>query len=817
MKIISFSEIKEEFINNLRRNMLIPVLGSGFTCGYNSFNGKVPSGEEYREYMFKEVCDTVQLSEDDVNQLKTAPFSTISSLYYKKTTVDKQKSYLRDNFSQVKLDVSRSKFLEINWPYIYTLNIDDGIEENSDYRHKIISNRAVEKNIYDYKKCVIKLHGDIDEILTYQDPQSEVLTLEQYVSSLKKNESLLTKLNHDIIYQNIIYIGCSLQDEIDLLTISSDSVKTSRYICAVKEPGLLDKHNYERFGITHVVLFKSYDSIYQEIYKAWIESNQIRENELDSFKLSNVNSNKLLANYEANKAYLFYGKSLIDTGRSIVAPYYFISRDKTSSIVKNISCNTVQFVLGNGCSGRTYMMIDIAWRTRDRDVFVFETRDSISEAALDVLLKKNNCLILVDSNVLSLSQIERIIENRDALKKSNVNFIIFESKNNRDLSGLLTFLEMNKKILAKEINKEELSNRLTKSELDCLNPLLTSVNIGIFSSDNKTIVDNIIEKSNLLYEKNKYQRISPKFNTVPEIAVLLSLAVEKKLYSEKVIQFDFLEEMSLQVKSTMPLIEQEATWSFEKSNSQNSPIKYVVNAEYWLCRQLAEYAKKAGENQDKIVDAFHYIITKIIQHEGKPSLMIKNNNVYKSYILFDNINRIFSYKEYGSLQLIRKIYEKLNTLLSTDPSYMHQRAKCYIKSMLNEKNMNDKLTYLDKAFRDCAVAKQVFEERYKISRNEKILISIAHVQYTQSIIECHRCNLNNYQDARENQLAVELLHETMISPYNPYSYAISDSINKDNVIEKLVNNLLSCDGNLNRESKSRLTILFNIIRGSYNL
>lgn len=48
-----------------------------------------------------------------------------------------------------------------------------------------------------------------------------------------------------------------------------------------------------------------------------------------------------------------------------------------------------------------------------------------------------------------------------------------------------------------------------------------------------------------------------------------------------------------------------------------------------------------------------------------------DNFVYKKHILFDNINRIFSVNNSQGITLIRKIYESLNFLLSSDPNYMH--------------------------------------------------------------------------------------------------------------------------------------------------
>lgn len=43
MEVVSFADIREEFIRNLRRNMVIPIIGSGFTRECRSYKGKVPS------------------------------------------------------------------------------------------------------------------------------------------------------------------------------------------------------------------------------------------------------------------------------------------------------------------------------------------------------------------------------------------------------------------------------------------------------------------------------------------------------------------------------------------------------------------------------------------------------------------------------------------------------------------------------------------------------------------------------------------------------------------------------------------------------
>ena len=94
-------------------------------------------------------------------------------------------------------------------------------------------------------------------MLTYEDAKSEVFTQKQYVNSLKSNESLLKKLHHDSIYQNLIFIGCSLDDEIDLLACSSENeIGKAKYFCTIKEPSPLEQFKNEKYGITMVWILR---------------------------------------------------------------------------------------------------------------------------------------------------------------------------------------------------------------------------------------------------------------------------------------------------------------------------------------------------------------------------------------------------------------------------------------------------------------------------------------------------------------------------------------------------------------------------------
>ena len=815
MKIVSFTEIRNELISNMQREMLIPIIGSGFTRNCSSLRGKVPSGDDYRRYMIDRIIEAHPSLVSEKDHLNKESFSNISSMYHRVVPKEVQERYLQDNFTSVSIEDRKKDFLSLPWAYIYTLNIDDGIEKNSDYRCVIYANRSVNERIFDSEKCVIKLHGDVFDMLSYADSHSEVFTQEQYVASLRKDNTLLSKLKHDSIFQNLLFIGCSLDDEIDLLyslvPTETQGNQTARYICVAQKPSFLDELKYEKYGITHCIIFDSYDSIYDELYSVGIEAQKISIDDLTHYRKFGIQ--RLSSDYEKNKSFLLFGKSLIGKDHIITLPYYFIEREESTTIINNFTAYNLQLLIGSRCSGKSYILADIASKIRDRDVFFFETKDRLSDQAFDQLLCRKNCVILADNGALSNDQFEMLLDNLSFLEQNKINVVIAVNKNNRDLGSILKLYELQGRINLEKVPQISVSNIFSLPELAQLNPLLTAIDAGIFSR-HKTIVDNIIDISNKLAEQSKYNKVTPKYRSIQELAALIVLGIEGKVYSSLATKLDLHQELLTQRKATEPLIDCEATWSFEKSSGDNSPVKYVLNAEYWLCGQLESFAR-TEENYVRIVDAYKYIISQIISHEGRPELLYGNRvTSYKNYIFFDNINRLFSSNRASGkkgLTLIRIIYESLNDLLSVDPNYMHQRAKCYIKSSYYETGTKEKMDYLNKAYRDANVALQVFSRRYEECGNEKLIISMDHIVYTQALILCHKCFIDDYSDVSANTIAIQALHSALSSPYNTYSFAKTDSFNYQSVIERLVYSTIANKELVHPEAYGRLQDLFKLI------
>lgn len=782
IQCVSYDEVSNEIIQMMRRKTIIPVIGSGFTRDCIARSGKVPSGEDYYNYMIAQIVDQ-NPDEMKVKELNNESFSSISSIYHKMVQAEKQQSYLLNKFTNVKLENVKKNFLKIDWPYIYTLNIDDAIENNSEFKTVLYANRDIRNSIFEQEKCVIKLHGDIKDILKYEDSNCEIFDQKQYVVSIKKNVSLLKKLTHDYEYLNLLYIGCSLSDEIDLLfsTSMANDNNNNRYYCSTQIPTLLQKTKLEAFGITHCIVFESYDDIYEKMTDAFHQSLCITPDELEQF--STYEFKTLGTGFELNCPYLFQGKSILNNSKIAIYPSFFVSRSVTDKIVENINSKGTQIVVGRGCSGKTYVSYDIIRRVRDREVYAFRSKDRINNETLTLLLNKENCLTIFDSKVLSIKQIEEIIlTTSERVVKSN-SIIIIENKSNRDLSGLLVLMKMNEHLEDDEIPQLEISNRFSKPKTDEINNYLVTSSLGVFS-ENKSIADNIINASNLLIQKNKFSQISPLTDNVRQVSSLIVLATLGKVYASDAINLDLVEEFEMQCKKAMPLIEKESTWVFEMSAANNSPLKYVVNAEYWLFNQL-DILAKSRKGREKIIEEYRYIIGKLIEINGKPDLMKGEKYApYKDYILFDNIFQIF--RSQGT-KIIRDIYQSLNDILATDPNYLHQRAKCYIRSAYKSTEEKDKEKWLEMAYRDASISNSSFEKRYENHENEKIMISAAHSLYTAALALCHIAKLRNYRDISINANAVKCLYKAISSPFNSIEFVNNDATyNYNNVVGDLV-------------------------------
>ena len=226
-------------------------------------------------------------------------------------------------------------------------------------------------------------------------------------------------------------------------------------------------------------------------------------------------------------------------------------------------------------------------------------------------------------------------------------------------------------------------------------------------------------------KKNSLTKMIPNTRRVGDLVLLILLAVNEKIYMEDLLAFDVLQESIEQEKKCAPLISWEYTSILEKTVIRSSTHKYVINAKFWLLENLGKFVE-IKSNQTLVVEAYRKIIGRIIQSGSKRYY----NKAYE-YYRFDVINDIFKNDNSGQIGLIKAIYAGLENLLSSEPHYFHQRAKCYL---WQSKYKKEDLVNMNEALRFVEIAIHNFKLDFDHNQNYKLALSIAHAKFTKSLI-----------------------------------------------------------------------------------
>ena len=119
---------------------------------------------------------------------------------------------------------------------------------------------------------------------------------------------------------------------------------------------------------------------------------------------------------DENEDYFFWGKSLVNSEREAVLPYYFINRETTSKIVEQIDSKNLVVIKGYACTGKTYILLDVLDRIKNKDVYYLQSKESIPEKNLREMLNLNHAVIIADDMSLSGEDVEYIIKNLEQLQ-----------------------------------------------------------------------------------------------------------------------------------------------------------------------------------------------------------------------------------------------------------------------------------------------------------------------------------------------------------------------------------------------------------------
>ena len=208
---------------------------------------------------------------------------------------------------------------------------------------------------------------------------------------------------------------------------------------------------------------------------------------------------------------------LLDFTRSdkLIKPYYFVEKKKFK--INDLDSEKINILKGRRFSGKTMFAYYILECFQDRKRYYISSRETISDKNLLSLVQEKNSLIIIDSNVITESQMKLIRKS----KVSNIICIIMNSFD--DIANILLPDKYFKEI------DMDFRGRLEQEEYKKINGKLSKLGILIFN-EKYTILDNTLRIANKLdrHYLDEYEITDEK-----ELVIFIWIAVNKKMYLQE--------------------------------------------------------------------------------------------------------------------------------------------------------------------------------------------------------------------------------------------------------------------------------------------
>ena len=773
---VKLSDIQEELKQHLERQELFPVIGSGFARGCRAKSGRgelVPTGKDMLEYMIDYLHRHAQ---------EPPPASSFSKVarYYEQLADRKDiVKYLKDHFIDVELDDRRKSFLKINWKLIYTLNLDDAIEKNSQYQ-SILPNRDIQLDALTDEKCVFKLHGDAHEYIKYGNDQDKILNLIDYITSLESNNSLLQKLTTDLNFSNAIFIGCSLSDEYDLLSVAQKlkakaPSQRNRYFVTSQVPDEYTEIDLMDYGIDTVILVDDYDDFYDEFAALAGTCKDAAKEELQEF----YNLPCAIAPAKKNTDYLICGKYLLDKSkRTVMFPRFFIEREIEKNILSEMADSPLQIVHGARISGKSYLLASLLRQIHNRDTYYFDSRNHVNAELLRQLLTRKHSVLLFDTNVLTIDTIKDLLHcDFEHLKKEEINIICCINNSDREVLELVGYEKRHRENCT-YIRTYELRSRFSygdakeEREWEKINRKLKLEDLLPFERS-KTILDNLLDmqKKLRIQAPDKFDKpLKIKQDDVEMVCLMILLAQNEKITARELVQCGLSEESVKLRKELKITIEEDHRNLLTLSTYDSASYQIVCNAKVWMLDQLRETGKNAALQQT-IVAAFERLVRDFL---GETRQFKRVETLVK----FDKLNEMFP----DGKRLIGDIYKALKSTLNESYQYYHQYAKCHLWGMSNR---NYRIEELERARIASLTALSMVDaeigERQYVALPHRM--ARAHILNTLTIIYTKLCFMEQFQKPNTIEDTISYFHMAICCSEN-YSAMSSAKHQRRNVKEE---------------------------------
>ena len=191
----------ETVVDLLKKQVLVPIWGSGYTYGAKAKKGTVPDAKEATCLMKAIIHEYVDKDYESNN------FFDVASVFMTRVDAEIRDNFFRNYFTDVKLGKTEVDFLNLPWPHAYTINVDDGIENSSDFK-VVLPYQEKYKLPRKDTRLLYKLHGDANYELQYEKENNIIFCSEQYLEAINAESNKPFLNNH--FYNYLEKVCCFL-------------------------------------------------------------------------------------------------------------------------------------------------------------------------------------------------------------------------------------------------------------------------------------------------------------------------------------------------------------------------------------------------------------------------------------------------------------------------------------------------------------------------------------------------------------------------------------------------------------------------------
>ena len=190
----------------------ILFLGAGFSIDSKNDMGKLPKGDGLRKDIFDIFIDD-SFNESEKKEIREYNLQELCQhIYVSMQKKDELQKYIVSRFKDSKPAGFHLLLNRYPWKKIYTVNVDDLVENiyKTNGIELIVQNKKDEKKCIDDATELFKLHGCVNEL-----EEGLVFSQSEYTNLISKRNFKLDSLTTDMLKQNIIFVGASM-DESDI-------------------------------------------------------------------------------------------------------------------------------------------------------------------------------------------------------------------------------------------------------------------------------------------------------------------------------------------------------------------------------------------------------------------------------------------------------------------------------------------------------------------------------------------------------------------------------------------------------------------------